>query len=346
MKDLIQILSNFTIHPLKLNLELLTDGIHIPQATEEFDTFSLQGTLKLNSNATRLIRGITIQFRGFIDRLKVSNCQNEKASIIENQLSLLKNPAQIPQGDSAFAFELALPRSLPPTVNSEFFKLNYQLLATVEVDGKKIAHQIPVKVFNPYLIPRNGTLSNFFNYSGTAHNQIDYAVDFPTRFIENNESSKFSILLKPKANVVVDFVNACVFQKVVVFTRQASSSNEEELPQTISLSQYTHHIENKNQLEYEIKFKLPISGNRPQKFILPSVDSSHFDVQHTVKITIKYQLQGESYARSYQFEVPIAISVQGTEIAAELPNYMQVGQGAHHCFQNTELPPNYTNLAA
>jgi hypothetical protein len=343
MKDLVKLFSYFTAQDLKLNLEILTDGVHIPQATEEFDTFSLQGTITLNSNATRLIKGVTIQFRGFIDRLKMSNCQNEKASIIENQLSLLNHPAQVPQGSSKFAFELALPRSLPPTVNSEFFKLNYQLTATIETESNKLIQTIPVKVFNPFLIPRNGALSNTFNHSGTADNQIDYAVEFPTRFIENKESSQFSILLKPKSNITIDFVSACVFQKVVVFTRQNLST--EELPQTITLSQYTHHIESKKrQPEYEIKFKLPISGNRPQKFILPSVDSSHFDIQHTIKITIKYQLQENPFAQSYQFEVPIAISTQEGSAIAELPNYLQINNGPN-CFHSTELPPNYTSLA-
>ncbi|KXN66606.1 hypothetical protein CONCODRAFT_125831 [Conidiobolus coronatus NRRL 28638] len=52
---------------LKLNIELLTaNGIYIPKQTEEFDTFSVQGYLTLDTPALTKVKSITLQLSGLL----------------------------------------------------------------------------------------------------------------------------------------------------------------------------------------------------------------------------------------------------------------------------------------
>ncbi|KXN74315.1 hypothetical protein CONCODRAFT_83029 [Conidiobolus coronatus NRRL 28638] len=343
MKDIRQIIPIIKNFYLGMDIGLLTDGIHIPQLTPEFDTFSIQGNLTVNSQSARQIKGITVQFLGTIDRLKTTLSNNQKSVVIENQMQLLQEPTKITPGNSTFAFELALPRSLPPSMKSELFKLKYTITAIVECDDHRFSHKVPVQVFNPHLAPHQEMRQNFYEHSGSAGNLIDYNIQFSKRFFAIDEMVNFRVNVLPQQNVTMNYITARLLQKVVIYS-DSNRLTQAELPQMTILSKDSYMFYDQ-QPSHTMNFHLPISERRLKKFLLPTVDSTYFEIRHTIQILINYQVWNSSTSKVCLLQIPVGVSTESnTSILESLPNYEEFRNSTY--IPNSELPPIYTNFNA
>jgi hypothetical protein len=345
MKDLLSLVSCFSSNSgLRADLQILTDGIFVPQLTEVFDTFSVQGNLLIhNFGCPKTISKVTLKFKGCIDRLKSTESILQKSVIIENEMELVSSITSIAKGDTALSFEMALPRTLPPSVDSEFFKLSYSMYAMIETEDAKIPFSFPITVYNHHLVPYLDL--RLINYSdpGSIDDVMEYTVEFPKRFFSKDELIPVKVLIQPEHTVKLNYITAKLIQKVALMDHSTQTPIDRN-PHVISLSKDTQRFTEKKPI-HNIQFYLPVS-TKSEKLLLPTLDSNHFEVTHQMQITVNYTVQGSYLVLYLNIKIPIAVSTQLRNSLVELPDYRDISEkaeGVEDCLLNVgELPPIYS----
>jgi hypothetical protein len=345
MKDLLSLLNCLSSNNgLRVDLQLLTDGIFVPQLTEEFDTFSVQGNLLIhNSSRPKSINKVVLKFKGCIDRLRSSENTPQKSVIIENEMELVSSRFSIAKGDTALSFEMALPRTLPPSVNSEFFKLNYSMHAMIETEDSEIPFSFPTNVYNHHLIPHLDLRLISYSDSGSIDDIMEYAVEFPKRFFSKDELIPLKVLVQPERTVQLNYITAKLIQKVSLMDYSTQTPIDRN-PHVISLSKDTQYFTEKRPI-HDFQFYLPVS-NKSEKLLLPTLYSNHFETIHQIQIIVNYTVQGKALVQYLNIKIPVAVTTQLRNSLVELPDYMDISEGAEGvegCLLSVgELPPIYS----
>ncbi|KXN74312.1 hypothetical protein CONCODRAFT_83027 [Conidiobolus coronatus NRRL 28638] len=345
MKDLLSLVNCLSSNNgLRVDLQLLTDGIFVPQLTEEFDTFSVQGNILIhNSSRTKTINKITLKFKGCIDRFRSSENTPQKSVIIENEMEIVSSKISIAKGGTALSFEMALPRTLPPSVFSEYFKLNYCMNVMIETENTKIPCSFPTKVYNHHLIPHLDFRLTSYSDSGSIDDVMEYAIDFPKRFFSKDELIPLKVLIQPEHTVQLNYITAKLIQKVALMNHSTQTPIDKN-PHIVSLSKETQYFVEKKPI-HDLKFYLPVF-EKSEKLLLPTLDSNHFEVIHQLQITVNYTVKGKSLVQYLNIKIPIAVTTQLRNSLVELPDYLDISEdtdGMEGCLLNVgELPPIYS----
>ncbi|KXN74326.1 hypothetical protein CONCODRAFT_83032 [Conidiobolus coronatus NRRL 28638] len=345
MKDLLNLLNSLSFtNSLKVDLKLLSDGIYVPKLTEEYEQFSIQGDLQIHCSYPKTINKITLKFKGCIDRLRSSESTPQKSVIIENEMELLSSSINLDKGDSVLSFEMELPRSLLPSIDSEYFKLSYTMIALVETESSKIPFNFPVKVYNHHLIPHIDLRLNSYNDSGSIEDVMDYTVDFPKRFYSKDELIPLKMFIELENNVQLNYITATLSQKVELMD-YSTQTPISKTPYLVDLSKETEYFRKKLST-YSIEFYLRIP-NSSEKLLVPTLDSSYFEVCHQVQISVNYQVEGKPLTKYLNIKVPVAISTQIKNSFVELPDYRDLDLVAREEGDKLlgfvgELPPIYS----
>jgi hypothetical protein len=345
MKDLLNLLNSLSFsNSLKVDLKLLSDGIYVPKLTEEYEQFSIQGNLQIHSYYPKTISKITLKFKGCIDRLKPSESVPQKSVIIENEMELLSSSINLDKGDSVLGFEMELPRSLLPSVNSEYFKLNYTMIVVVETEGSKTPFNFPVNVYNHHLIPHLDLRLNSYNDSGLIEDIMDYTVDFPKRFYTKDELIPLKMFIELKNTAQLNYMTATLSQKVELMD-YSTQTPISKAPYMVDLSKETKYFRKKLST-YCLEFYLRIPKNS-EKLLVPTLDSSYFEVCHQVQISLNYQIKGKPLTQYLNIKIPVAVSTQIKSSLVELPDYRDLNTGVEEDGDRLlgfvgELPPIYS----
>ncbi|KXN74319.1 hypothetical protein CONCODRAFT_2704 [Conidiobolus coronatus NRRL 28638] len=329
LKEFKNLVISITQWDIKADIELLSGVITVPELTEEYSQFSVQGNLMLESLMAKSIKKISIQLNGTLDSCMDSKLENQKLSIIDNQLELITEPIDIPIGCSVFGFELLLPRSLPTSVSSKDFKLKYTLKALVIFeDDTKFTKKITPKVYNNYLLPHREKRQSSYENSGTIMDLIDWEIKFPTRLFSLGESVNFEFSLKPKDGVAVGIVIGKLFQLALVYKNSSDKDNneEEDLEPTKQLiSQDMVYIARKTS-HNTIGLNLPTSIRSPitlKPSTVQTMKTQYFEVAHKIQIQVEYVILGSDSA--YICNIPIPVGITSNESALDelefLPSY-------------------------
>ncbi|KXN74329.1 hypothetical protein CONCODRAFT_170557 [Conidiobolus coronatus NRRL 28638] len=333
-----KLISSFKPQALKINLNLLENGIRVPPKTEEFDKFSIQGTLSLVSLNSIQLKRIVIQLLGVLDCVGSEDI-SFKDQVINSRVEVLSQETIINQGTSNFGFELVLPRTLASSVNSDFFKLSYTLSAVVAYENEQLVHQIPVEVYNNQLIPHLSAYSDSFQYSGTISNSVNYRIEFCKRLFNTQESINFRVNLDTEDNATVSALSASIVQKGAIVKRLEEAS-EGKISQEITLAKANNRISN-TYVKSQAQFSIPLKTSSIKKTLIPSISSSNLEVKHIVQILINYQIQGQNSQTRF-IQIPITISSNLGQLANdELPVYNQIELNSTH-IPVAELPPVYS----
>ncbi|KXN74317.1 hypothetical protein CONCODRAFT_76943 [Conidiobolus coronatus NRRL 28638] len=351
-KDLKQMVSSLSQNDVKVNIELLSSDIVVPRMSEEFEQFSVQGNLTINSSITKRVKNISIQFNGNLDNHKDGVFEHQKSAIFHNQLELISGPIEISVGSSVFGFELALPRTLPSSVNSKVFKLKYTLTAHIIFkDNSKITRELFVKVYNAHLSPHREIHQYHYENSGTVLDLLDWEIQFPSRLFNLGDNASFIFNLKPKKGVIASIVTAKLLQKTLIYPNSTdlSSNTENEEIRSINqvISQDSFYIANKY-LDSSIEFNLPISGKAPingKSLAIPTMDTQYFAISHRIHIQLDYTELKTYDTKICNLVIPIGIAsdlgkLGGNEL---LPNYDSFALNST-CLPARELPPVYSNV--
>jgi hypothetical protein len=336
---------------VKADLELLTGVITVPELTEEYSQFSIQGNLTLDSLIVKSIKKISIQFNGTLDSCVDNMLENQKLKIIDNQLELITEPIDIPIGCSVFGFELLLPRSLPTSVNSKDFKLKYTLKAVIVYeDGTKLTKKISPKVYNNYILPHREKRQVCYENSGTILELIDWEVKFTSRLFNQGENINFIFTLKPREGVVTGMVIGKLFQYVLVYKNSNDKSNDEDDESGLVkqlISQDIVYIARKTS-QNTIEFTLPTSIKSPinlKPSAVPTMKTEYFEVAHKVHIQIEYVIMGSGSA--YICNIPIPVGIPNNERTFDeeefLPSYDNSTLNSP-CSEYMCLSPVYSSL--
>ncbi|KXN74311.1 hypothetical protein CONCODRAFT_76941 [Conidiobolus coronatus NRRL 28638] len=345
MKDLLSLVNCLSSNNgLRVDLQLLADGIFVPQLTEEFDTFSVQGNILIhNSSRTKTINKVTLKFKGYIDRFRSSGSTPQKSLIIENEMELVSYNISIFKGDAVLSFEMALPRTLPPSVNSEYFKLNYYMNVTIETQDAKIPYSFPTKVYNHHLIPHLDLRLASYSESGSVDDAMTYTIEFSKMFFSKDELIPLKVLIQPERTVQINYIKAKLIQKVALMNHLTHIPINKN-PHIVSLSEDTQNFTEKKNI-YDLQFYLPVSS-KSERLLLPTLDSKHFEITHQIQITVNYTAQGEYLAQFLNIKIPVAVTTQLRNSLVELPDYLDISEeteGMEGCFLNVgELPPVYS----
>jgi hypothetical protein len=349
-KDLKQLVSSLTHNDIRASIELLSDDIVVPEKSEEFEQFSVQGNLIIDSLITKRVKGISIHFNGNLDNLKDSNFEHQKSSIIHNQLELLSEPIDISVGCSVFGFELALPRTLPSSVNSRIFKLKYAITAFIIFeDNTKLAKKLSVNVYNNYLLPHREIRQFYYENSGMIKDLIEWEVVFSSRLFNVGDNASFIFNLKPKKDVVISTVAAKIIQTSLIYPNSSNPDNlaeEESKPTTQSISQDSYYIANKYS-DSILNFNLPISNKHPvngKSALVPTMETQYFEIVHRVQIQLDYTSIKDNSMKVCNLLIPIGITNDSKkfELNELLPNYENFDVNST-VLPARELPPIYSN---
>jgi hypothetical protein len=332
------LISSFKPQALKLNLNLLENGVRVPPQTEEFDKFSIQGTLSLVSLNKIQLKRIVIQLLGVLDYVG-SEDEYFKVQVINSQVKVLSQEIIIPQGTSHIGFELVLPRTLASSVNSDVFKLTYTLSAVVDYESGQLVHQIPVEVYNDQLTSHLNAYNDQFQHSGTITNSINYRIEFCKRSFNSQESINFRVNVDTQENASVETISASILQKGSVVKRFEGIS-EGKISKETTLAKVNNQPSNTSP-KSQVQFNIPLKISSIKNTLIPSISSSNLEVKHMIQILINYKLQGQR-SRTRYIQIPITIrSKLGQINAEELPIYSHIMVNSVH-IPVAELPPIYT----
>jgi hypothetical protein len=351
-KDLKQIVSSLTQNDVKVSIELLSNDIVVPRLSEEFEQFSVQGNLTINSSITKRVKNISVQFNGNLDKLKDGIFEHQKSAIFHNQLELISGPIDVSAGSSVFGFELALPRTLPSSVNSKVFKLKYTLTAHIILkDNSKITRELPVKVYNAHLSPHREIHQYYYENSGTVLDLLEWEIQFPSRLFNLGDNANFKFNLKPKKGVIASIVTAKLLQKTLIYPNSSDLNNNTEdediRPINQVISQDSFYIANKY-LDSTIEFNLLISGKAPingKSPAMPTMDTQYFSVSHRVHIQLDFTELKNYNTRICNLVIPIGIACDLGKFGSIelLPNYDDFASNST-CLPARELPPIYPGI--
>jgi hypothetical protein len=324
MNDLLNLITSLSFtNGLKVDLKLLSDGIYVPKLTEELDTFSVQGNLLITSNHPKTINKISLKFKGYIDRLRTSENTPQKSVIIENETELISSSIGIDKGDTALNFEMELPRSLLPSVNSEYFKLNYSIDVLIEVEGSKTSFNFPVKVYNHYSIPHLDIRLNSYSDSESVDEIMEYTVELPKRFYCKDELIPLTMLIQLKNEVQLNYITATLSQQVEIMedSTQTPICNTRHV---VDLSKEAEYFSQKlTAYCLQIYIRIP---NNSEKLLVPTLESKYFEVSHQVEIRMNYQVKGSLLTQYLNIKIPVAITTQVRNSLVELPDYRDLDE--------------------
>ncbi|KXN74314.1 hypothetical protein CONCODRAFT_2699 [Conidiobolus coronatus NRRL 28638] len=348
-KDLKQFVTSLTHSDIKASIELLSDDIVVPEKSEEFEQFSVQGNLIIDSLITKHIKNISIHFNGNLDNLQESSFEHQKSSIIHNQLELLSEPIDISVGCSVFGFEFALPRTLPSSVNSRVFKLKYDITAFIIFeDDTKLTKKLSVNVYNNYLLPHRGIRECYYENSGMIKDLIEWELIFATRLFNVGDYVNFIFNIKPKKGVIISAVAAKIIQNSLIYPSSSNSDNSAEegsKPTTQAISQDSYYITNK-QSDSILNFNLPISSKHPingKPALVPTMETQYFEIGHRIQIQLDYTSLKDNSMKVCNLLIPIGITnnSKNFELNELLPNYENFDVNST-VLPARELPPIYS----
>ncbi|KXN74316.1 hypothetical protein CONCODRAFT_67640 [Conidiobolus coronatus NRRL 28638] len=344
-KKLKKLVNLLTEQDIKLGLELLSGDIIVPRISEEFKLFSIQGSLILDSAVLKCINSISIHFNCILDNFDERNLDKQRLYITHSQLELLNKPIEICAGTSAFGFELALPRSLPSSVNSSLFNLKYILTAFVEFkDNIKLTKNLSIKVFNGYLLPNSDLWSNYYEDSGSIYEFIDWKIDFLSRIFNIDEFINFKFRLEPLIGTSISVLTATLVQELLIFPNTTDLVNDTRLkPKSEFVSQWLYNITNQYACN-NLEIHLPITSKSPNTnpIILPTMKTEHFEITHKIQIQVDCIPYSEFLNRSFIIDIPIAITSSSKDFGdIDLPNY-GIDKNSS-CIPFKELPPIYSH---
>jgi hypothetical protein len=325
MNDLVNLLTSLSFtNSLKVDLKLLSDGIYVPPLTEELDTFSVQGNLLITSNHPKIISKIALKLKGHIDRLIPSENTPQKSVIIENETKLINSNIDIDKGDTALNFEIVLPRTLLPNVDSVYFKLYYIIETVIEVEGSKTLFKFPVKVYNHYSIPHLDIRLNSYSDFESLNDIMEYTVELPKRFYCKDELIPLTMLIQLKNKVQLNHITTTLYQQVEILDdlTQTPICNT---PRLINLSKETEYFRDKLSA-YCLQFYIKMP-NDSEKLLVSTLDSNYFEVSHQVQIGINYKMKGKPLTQYLSIKIPIAVATQTRNSLAELPDYGDLDEG-------------------
>ncbi|KXN74318.1 hypothetical protein CONCODRAFT_170554 [Conidiobolus coronatus NRRL 28638] len=277
------------------------------------------------------VDSITILFSGSLDNFKNDNFDLQKSSIVHNQLELISEPIIISADTSAFGFELVLPRTLPSSVNSKLFKLNYILTAHILFnDSSKLTRELPVRVYNTHLSPHHETHQFHYKNSGTVLDLLDWEIQFPSRLFNLGDNANFKFNLKSKKGVIASIVTVKLLQKTLTYQNSSGVNRNSEDDELRSInqviSQDSFYTENKRS-ERTLNISLPISE---KSSTIPTIDTQDFAVSHRIHIQIQFD-----YTELKTYNTKITNLAIPIGIASDLSK-----------FKGSELLPNYNNLTS
>ncbi|KXN74323.1 hypothetical protein CONCODRAFT_83031 [Conidiobolus coronatus NRRL 28638] len=345
MNDLLNLLNNLSFaNTLKVDLKLLSDGIYVPKLTEEYDQFSIQGDLQIRCNHPKTISKITLKFNGCIDRYISSVTTPQKSVIIESEMELISSNICIDKTDTVLNFEMELPRTLLPSVNSEYFKLNYTITVLIEAEGSKASYGFPVKVYNHHSIPHLDIRLDSYSDCGSVDDIIEYTVDLPKRFYSKDELIPLTMIIQLKNTVQLNYITATLSQQVEIMDNSTQTPIC-ATPYTDNLSKETQYFRQKLSA-YCLQFYLKIPNNS-EKILVPTLDSKYFEVCHQVQISVNYQEEGDRLTHYLNIKIPIAVTTQTRNSLIELPDYRDLDEGSEEEGGRVlgfvgELPPIYS----
>ncbi|KXN74313.1 hypothetical protein CONCODRAFT_170552 [Conidiobolus coronatus NRRL 28638] len=344
-KDLKQIVNLITINnDIKARISLLSgDTITVPDISEEFDKFSIQGNLIIDSLTPKRIKSITIQFNGNLHNTKDGSFENQKSSIIDNQLRLVSEPVDVSVGCSVFGFELALPNTLPSSINSKTLKLKYTLTAHIEfIDYSKLTKKHALTLNNNNLLPNRQLRELSYINNGKFPNLVDWEVEFPTRLYSPGDAINFRISLNFYLGVIINFIQVELVQIIKLHPRnlQRSLYGENLIYNTQTIA-HTNLNAPKDSSVDKFGFNLPI----PVKSMLAqTMKTEWFEVEHKILIRLGIQNYCNS-AKVCNLWVPVGIAGKSNERAVkfELPKYSNLSNNSRFLWGRRELPPIYSN---
>lgn len=343
-KDLKQIVSSITNNnDTKARLSVLSgDVITVPEISEEFDKFPIQGNLIVDSLTSKRVKSIDIQFNGNLHNSKDGRFENQKSSIINNQLKLLSEPVDIPIGCSVFEFELALPRTLPSSINSKALKLKYTLTAQIIfIDNYKLTKKIVLTLNNNNLLPNRQLRESSYINSGKISNLIDWMIKFPVRLYSPGDSIYFKIFLNFYLGVIINFIQVELVQiiKMPPNNSQRSIHGEDLIYNTRTIAQTTL-IAPKDSSINTFDFNLPI----PVKSTMQTMETEWFEIEHKILIKLAFQNFCSS-TKACNLWVPVGITENSIDktVMLELPKYSNYSSSSKASWGRRELPPIYSN---
>ncbi|KXN74331.1 hypothetical protein CONCODRAFT_158424 [Conidiobolus coronatus NRRL 28638] len=344
IKDIKGLITALKPQAIKADLELLTEGIMVPEATEDLSTFSIQGGLKLTLSAKKSISSIIIQFLGSYQNLKQQNKQCEKGStLIENQLELMENTLDFKQGTSVLEFELALPRSLPSTISSDAIKINYTISAVINVEGEAspLICQLPVRVTNNYLVPYLNDLLDTYSHTGNIQSKINYSLNFTKRVFNMGESVNFNVDLDTTQDIKVNSLTVSLLQRETITNFEEPNNTTNVINST--LNRDIRILCTTNCSTHPNQFIIPLKQKLNKRTLVPSINTKEFEVSHQIQLLINYSVQGQTPQIRF-VKVPIAIQSCDSDAfsLSALPKYSQFDLNSV-LIPIGELPPVYCN---
>ncbi|KXN74325.1 hypothetical protein CONCODRAFT_170556 [Conidiobolus coronatus NRRL 28638] len=344
MNDLLNLLNNLSFtNSLKVDLKLLSDGIYAPKLTEEYEEFSIQGDLQIRCNYPKTIKRITLKFSGCIDRFISSVTTPQNSLIIENETELISSNIHIDKADTVLNFEMELPRTLLPSINSDYFNLNYTITALIEAEGSKASYNFPVKVYNHHSIPHLDIRLHSYSDCGSVDDIIEYTVDLPKRFYSKDELIPLTMVIQLKNTVQLNYIAATLSQQVEIMDNSTQTPIF-NTPDIINLSKETEYFKQKLSA-YCLQFYLKIPNNS-EELLVPTLDSNYFKVCHQVQISVNYQEEGKPLAQYLNIKIPVAVTTQVRNSLIELPDYRDLDEVPEEEGDRVlgfvgELPPIY-----
>lgn len=327
---------------LKLNIELLTaNGIYIPKLTEEFNTFSVQGNLILDTPSLVKVKSITLQLSGLLTNNLISNKLNQDHFLINNNLSLLNFVSYFNTGSYKLPFELALPRSLPSSFKSNSLELNYEILALVECEDQQLSFKYPFKVTNTHQVPRQRQLQSQHNHSGSIPNFINYTIKFPRRSIISGGNVNFSVLINLMNKASINYVEVKILQKSRFINVFEQALDSEKYHQVTLIE--TKRLLNNRLIEQVEDFSISLTKLSKAGDLLPTMETENFEITHTAEIHLNYKLDGQDPQIRF-IQVPIAISLsKPSSVKTELPTYEKSLVNSTR-IPTVDSPPSYNNI--
>ncbi|KXN74330.1 hypothetical protein CONCODRAFT_67650 [Conidiobolus coronatus NRRL 28638] len=315
--------SSLNSNPLQIDFDLISTEIYVPEAARHLDNFSFQGKLKITTMGPITIKNLNIQFSGYMKDSQAIKKRLKSFKVIENAMEVLNRELEILNNSYEVNFELLLPRSLLPTINSNSINLNYILSASVNYNSNSQSScQIPIKVYNNQLNPCKNAFSTKFHYTGSINDNISYIVDFSKRLFTTRDSINLWVTINPREGAEISSVEATLLQSIVNLyntDRVSDGGNDQdvEFDKIISLIL-------KKSTKSLTEFKLATKWAAIKRVLIPSITSAKFKVKHSIKILINYKLNGGEQQTRYIL-IPIFIEEFGrrSEGEIELPVYRE-----------------------
>jgi hypothetical protein len=343
-KDLKKLVKLMTHQGIKLNIELLSGDILVPEWMQGHSYFCIQGRLIIDAAISKRVNSMSVKFSGSLDSFKNSNFDIQKSSTFHNQLELLSQPVKISEGTSVFGFEFALPRSLPSSTNSILFRLRYSLTATIEFeDNTRLIKSKFVKVCNNYLLPFKEVLQSYYEDYGTIRGLVNWRIEFESRIFNIEEFAKLKLKLEPQNGTSIGFINAKLLQESLIFSNVDDLTNRGE-PKSVTqlISQRSFNLASKYS-ENIFKVELPIKNSTIKKSLLvPSMNTELFKNTHMILIEVNYTPSEKISKKKFRLNIQVAICSNFKALnSLDLPSYDDTGTSSNF-FSIREQPPNYS----